>query len=275
MASYKCIGYGSEATGCGEKFETVDVTDSNSEKNADTLRNTINDADNKPTLIRIFKDCQFDRKEKIPETLDVQSNVTIVGIMDGSGNFPTIYGGKNATLSIVGSNVIIRNLNFNACNQFNNRVAADCINIGKRYTKSKTDANNKWDLIKDIWIDHCSFVTYRDGLGGKKAGNDFLEKNSKDEECPYEYEVDAAIDVHWPARKITISYCLFPDYDKTMLFLVGLSDKADEFVDDYDSDRKPTITLSNNVFYRCQSRCPKNRGYPLHLMNNLLISYNQ
>ena len=84
---------------------------------------------------------------------------------------------------------------------------------------------------RDIWVHHCSFRSYDDGL----------------------------LDITRGVRKVTVSWCRFADHDKTMLIGFHPTDDTDT------SD----ITLHHNYWINCVQRQPRVRYAYVHIYNNV------
>ena len=84
---------------------------------------------------------------------------------------------------------------------------------------------------KDIWVHHCSFRNYDDGL----------------------------LDITRGVRKVTVSWCRFADHDKTML--IGFHPDEDKDTSD--------ITIHHNYWINCVQRQPRVRYAYVHVYNNV------
>ncbi len=178
--------------------------------------------------------------------LNVQSNTTVIGIPDDNG----VPGGtRGGVWSISGtSNIALRNLVIkDAVDPFAHHEASDGFN-------AQYDAIGIQGGAKNIWIDHC---TLEDTL--KLATSSNGEK----------WQIyDGLCDIKSAGTKnITVSYCLFKDHDKTMLF--GSSDS-----DGADNPTNRTITLHHNYYLGCGQRLPMVRNTLLHVYNNLYETSN-
>ncbi|MCR5172341.1 MAG: polysaccharide lyase family 1 protein [Treponema sp.] len=178
--------------------------------------------------------------------LDVKSNTTVIGIPDDNG---VLGGTRGGVWSINGkSNIALRNLVIqDAVDPFAHHEASDGFN-------AQYDAIGIQGGAKNIWIDHC---TLEDTL--KLATSSNGEK----------WQIyDGLCDIKSAGTKnITVSYCLFKDHDKTMLF--GSSDS--------DGAENPTyraITLHHNYYLGCGQRLPMVRNTLLHVYNNLYETSN-
>lgn len=114
-------------------------------------------------------------------------------------------------------NIIIRNLHFDSDHQ-NHGGTGDAISIS-------TDA-------KDIWIDHCSFEDYYDGL----------------------------VDITIRSDNVTVSWCYFRAHDKTML--IGANDSHTSDIG------KLNVTIHHNFFDGTNQRHPRSRFGRIHVLNN-------
>ncbi len=108
-------------------------------------------------------------------------------------------------------NIIIRNLSFE------NGLGEDAISISES---------------SNIWIDHCTFTGYKDGL----------------------------VDIKRRSNNITISWCYFHDHEKVIL--VGHSDNFTE------DNGYLNVTLHHNYFLRNDRRHPRLRFGKAHVVNN-------
>ena len=173
--------------------------------------------------------------------LNVKSNTTVIGIPDDNG---VLGGTRGGVWSINGtSNIALRNLVIqDAVDPFAHHEANDGFN-------AQYDAIGIQNGAKNIWIDHC---TLEDTL--KLATSSNGEK----------WQIyDGLCDIKSAGTKnITVSYCLFKNHDKTMLF--GSSDS-----DGADNPTNRTITVHHNYYLGCGQRLPMVRNTLLHVYNNL------
>lgn len=197
--------------------------------------------ENRPKLIVIVNDIYLDKDY----TINIyNNNTTIIGKDSGV----CIWGGNSTAFAVKANNVIIRNLEFNTCGALKRgeKTGPDCIIIkmvnGER--------------VKDTWIDHCSFTAYKKGRDNKSAGNDL--------QGSYYWEVDGAIDSEG-GDNLYISWCYFPDYDKTQLLKVKASS----------SSNQPIAKFLYNWYSGNESRCPKNTGYHLFMSQNFFENTKQ
>ncbi|MCR5172218.1 MAG: polysaccharide lyase family 1 protein [Treponema sp.] len=178
--------------------------------------------------------------------LNIQSNTTVIGIPDDNGG---LGGTRGGVWSISGtSNIALRNLVIqDAVDPFAQHEANDGFN-------AQYDAIGIQNGAKNIWIDHC---TLEDTLT--------LSTSSNGEKWQI---YDGLCDIKSANTKnITVSYCIFKDHDKTMLF--GSSDS-----DGADNPTYRTITLHHNYYLGCGQRLPMVRNTLLHVYNNLYETSN-
>ena len=88
--------------------------------------------------------------------------------------------------------------------------------------------------------------------------------------CTYDYETDAAIDIHYPTRNVAVSWCDFSEYDKTMFMKSnGVNVQGWEYGGTLDHDKIiPFVVMHNNRFSGNESRNPSIAGYCVHVLNN-------
>jgi pectate lyase len=144
---------------------------------------------------------------------------------------------SNKTIDGRGRHVTIRNHGLDIANVQN------LIIVGLEFVGQLDDSD---DHLKDaitigqgahtIWIDHCSFSSYEDGL----------------------------IDVINGATDITISWSHFFDHDKAMLFGNDIDDIAAQNM---------RVTLHHNWFDGTYTYNPRIRFGQVHMFNNLLDSW--
>ncbi|MBQ6056242.1 MAG: polysaccharide lyase family 1 protein [Treponema sp.] len=178
--------------------------------------------------------------------LNVKSNTTVIGIPDENG---VLGGTRGGVWSISGtSNIALRNLVIqDAVDPFAHHEASDGFN-------AQYDAIGIQNGAKNIWIDHC---TLEDTLK--------LVASSNGEKWQI---YDGLCDIKSAGTKnITVSYCLFKNHDKTMLF--GSSDS-----DGADNPTNRAITLHHNYYLGCGQRLPMVRNTLLHVYNNLYETSN-
>jgi pectate lyase len=144
---------------------------------------------------------------------------------------------SNKTIDGRGRHVTIRNHGLDIANVQN------LIIVGLEFVGQLDDSD---DHLKDaitigqgahtIWIDHCSFSSYEDGL----------------------------IDVINGATDITVSWSHFFDHDKAMLFGNDIDDIAAQNM---------RVTLHHNWFDGTYTYNPRIRFGQVHMFNNLLDSW--
>ncbi|XP_052176380.1 probable pectate lyase 12 isoform X2 [Diospyros lotus] len=150
--------------------------------------------------------------------------------LDGRGSAVHITGGGCITLQYI-SNVIIHNIHIHHCYPSGNTdIRSSPTHYGWR-TESDGDGISIFGS-SDIWIDHCSFSHFTDGL----------------------------IDAVMGSTGITISNSYFSHHNKVML--LGHSD-------DYSPDSGMQVTIAFNRFgKKLVQRMPRcRRGY-IHVVNN-------
>ncbi len=179
--------------------------------------------------------------------LKVQSNTTVIGIPDDNG----VPGGtRGGVWSISGtSNIALRNLVIkDAVDPFAHHEPNDGFN-------AQYDAIGIQNGAKNIWIDHCTLEDTLLKLGTAANGE--------------KWQIyDGLCDIKSAGTKnITVSYCLFKNHDKTMLF--GSDDK-----DGMDNPTNRTITVHHNYYLGCGQRLPMVRNTLLHVYNNLYETSN-
>lgn len=156
--------------------------------------------------------------------IDVRSNKTI----DGSGSDVTIrrYGlriGEGV------SNVVVHGVEFRGDEGEENLG-------GAAGSEESDDAIEISRGAHDVWIDHCSFSSYADGL----------------------------IDIVAAATDITVSYCHFFDHRKVML--IGTEDGGPE-------DQQIRVTLHHNWYDRTETYHPRLRRGRVHSYNNYFYDW--
>lgn len=114
-------------------------------------------------------------------------------------------------------NIIIRNIHF----------ASDGQNRG-----GSGDAITIINGSKNIWIDHCTFENFYDGL----------------------------VDITEQSDMVTVSWCHFKNHDKTML--IGASDNSTGDIG------KLHVTIHHNYFDGTNQRHPRSRFGWIHIFNN-------
>lgn len=89
---------------------------------------------------------------------------------------------------------------------------------------------------RTVWIDHCTFSGFGDGL----------------------------LDITRGGTDVTVSWCRFRDHRKTML--IGANP-------DHTGDREIRVTLHHNWFHGTHSRHPRLRWGSVHAFNNLFEAW--
>jgi pectate lyase len=144
----------------------------------------------------------------LKSNIQIQSDKTI----DGSGRYIRIY--QNGINISSKSNIVIHNLIFK---QGNGGEDNDAITI-------RNGSHH-------IWIDHCSFSDYGDGL----------------------------VDIKEAATDITVSWSKFSNHDKVMLISASTNDTGDTDI---------RVTLHHNWFHETTQRHPRLRFGRAHIFNN-------
>ncbi len=197
------IGFGRNATG-GAGGTVYTVTNLNN-SGAGSLREAL-----EATGARIIT---FSVSGTITLSSDIQvkSNKTV----DGNGNYIRIrpFGFRITNQE----NIIIRNLHFDSDHQ-NHGGTGDAIQI--------------INSGRNIWIDHCTFEDYYDGL----------------------------IDITRESDNVTVSWCYFRAHDKTML--IGADDAHTSDIG------KLNVTIHHNYFDGTNQRHPRSRFGRIHVLNN-------
>lgn len=173
-------------------------------------------------------------------TVNLPSNTTLVGAGPGAG-----FVNASLTINAV-SQVIVRNL----------KIVAPC-DVAPVF--DPTDGpNGAWNAAFDaisvtgaeqVWIDHNTITD-------APVTDDTLPiENGQVKQCH-----DGAIDITRAADRVTVSYNVIEQHDKTLL--IGASDSATS-----DAGRL-RVTLANNVFRSLKQRVPRVRYGQVHLFNN-------
>ena len=232
-------GFGRNTTGCGSNPDKIweiksagDVKDVN-----DDLEN------NQLILINGLVDVKnVGKKDDMKISVKNKKNITIIGINDAVFTGSISVGGSS-------NNVIIRNIFFEG--MFEDGDTEDSI---------KDDKNGdlvtiKGEDIKNIWVDHCTFIKSADGL----------------------------LDMTNGATNITVSWCILGDPTKSRnrkdgnsskkstthhkVMLIGAGDHSDGGSDE-ERDMKVQITI-HHCWFPGNSRNPRIRyARPIHLYNN-------
>ena len=231
-------GFGRNTTGCGSNPDKIweiksagDVKDVN-----DDLEN------NQLIIINGLVDVKNVGKKDDMKISVKKKNITIIGINDAVFTGSISVGGSS-------NNVIIRNIFFEG--MFEDGDTEDSI---------KDDKNGdlvtiKGEDVKNIWVDHCTFIKSADGL----------------------------LDMTNGATNITVSWCILGDPTKSRnrkdgnsskkstthhkVMLIGAGDHSDGGSDE-ERDMKVQITV-HHCWFPGNSRNPRIRyARPIHLYNN-------
>jgi len=237
-------GFGRNATGCSsnpdkiwEIKEAGDVKDVN-----DGLEN------NQLILINGEVDIKNVDKDDARISLKDKKNITIIGINNAVFNGSISIGGST-------NKIIIRNIFFEGV--FEDGDTEDNI---KERNKNPDLVSMKGEDVKDIWVDHCTFIKSADGL----------------------------LDMTNGATNITVSWCILGDPTKSRnrkdpdigseiqkkkstthhkVMLIGSGDYKDNSGDEK-RDMKVQITV-HHCWFPGNSRNPRIRyARPVHLYNN-------
>jgi pectate lyase len=199
-------GFGANTTGGlgGEQYWVTTLADSG--------RGSLREGAERPdTLwIRFWVSGEIELKSPI----DVASNKTI----DGRGADVTLSN-WGLILSRV-SNVIVANLRF------------------RNGRGTSTDAIGVREESHDIWIDHCDFADYGDGL----------------------------VDITSGGTNVTVSWSKFSNQNKVML----INGQAD---DGHTVEYSPHVTLHHNLFENTYQRNPRALHGLVHAFNNYLRNW--
>lgn len=197
------VGFGRNATG-GVGGNTYTVTNL-SNSGAGSLRAALEN--NAPLIINFSVSGSINLNSDIY----VKSNKTI----DANGTYIRIR--FNSFRIDNQQNIIIRNLHFDS----------DGVNHG-----GSGDAITIINGSKNIWVDHCSFEDYYDGL----------------------------VDITQQSDSVTVSWCYFRGHDKVML--IGASDNSTADIG------KLHVTVHHNYFDGTNQRHPRSRFGKIHFFNN-------
>jgi len=200
----RIIGFGENTTGGlgGRLCHVTSLGDSGS----GTLRDC---AESTETLWIVF---DLPGDIVLSDRILVESNKTI----DGRG--------QNITITNYGmlirdqSNIVIHNISF------------------ARGGDPERDALAIHTDSHDVWVDHCSFATFTDGL----------------------------LDITQRATDVTVSWCTFETHRKVML--IGASDGATD-------DEVIRVTLHHNYFHDARERHPRLRYGRVHAFNNYIARW--
>ena len=232
-------GFGRNTTGCGSNPNKIweiksagDVKDVN-----DDLEN------NQLILINGHVDVRnVGKKDDMKISVKNKKNITIIGINDAVFSGSISVGGSS-------NNVIIRNIFFEG--MFEDGDTEDSI----KDDKNGDIVTIKGEDIKNVWVDHCTFIKSADGL----------------------------LDMTNGATNITVSWCILGDPTKSRnrkdgnsskkstthhkVMLIGAGDHSDGGSDE-ERDMKVQITI-HHCWFPGNSRNPRIRyARPIHLYNN-------
>ena len=232
-------GFGRNTTGCGSNPNKIweiksagDVKDVN-----DDLEN------NQLILINGHVDVRnVGKKDDMKISVKDKKNITIIGINDAVFSGSISVGGSS-------NNVIIRNIFFEG--MFEDGDTEDSI----KDKKNGDLVTIRGEDVKNIWVDHCTFIKSADGL----------------------------IDMTRGATNITVSWCILGDPTKSRnrkdgnsskkstthhkVMLIGAGDYSDGGSDE-ETAMKVQITI-HHCWFPGNSRNPRIRyARPIHLYNN-------
>jgi len=237
-------GFGRNTTGCGSNPNKIWTI-----KDSDDVKDVNDDIDDDQLIFIDGTDLSAGEEidaDKGTIKLSGKKNITIIGI-----NAPSEHGVRfNGSISIGGSsdNIIIRNIYFTGT--FEDGDHED--NIGDKPGDLVTI---KGDKVKNIWVDHCTFIKSADGL----------------------------LDMTNGATNITVSWCILGDPTKSRnrkdgnsakkdtthhkVMLIGAGDHSNGSSDEQ-RDMKVQITI-HHCWFPGNSRNPRIRyARPIHLYNN-------
>lgn len=176
--------------------------------------------------------------QKARSQIKIPSNTTVIGVTNDAGfiNGSLILNNVN--------NVIIRNIAIEAP-----------VDVEPHFEKGD-GWNAEWDAMNivtstHVWIDHVSFSdgAFTHDKYTQKDGWDYVQH-------------DGLLDIKRGSDFITISYSVFADHDKSLLF--GHSDNNAE-----QDEGKLNITMNNNLFSNSVQRSPRIRFGKVHSFNNV------
>jgi pectate lyase len=177
--------------------------------------------------------------------ISVAKNTTIIGLTSSCGI-------KGGTISLSGvSNVALRNLVIqDPIDPFPHHEDGDGFN-------AQYDGITIQGTTSHIWIDHC---TFEDTICTQFSDFAYPSLSGGGSEMWQIY--DGLCDMKDSADYVTVSYCIFKNHDKTMLF--GSSDSNCS----NNNNGLRTITLHHNEFINCVQRLPMVRNTMCHIYNN-------
>ncbi|AUJ31971.1 MAG: pectate lyase [Liquorilactobacillus nagelii] len=182
---------------------------------------------------------QAQKKQAAQIEINIPANTTLIGEPGA-----IIVGGN---LVVKQNNVIIRNIYFES--------PYDFFPQWDPLDGSSGNWNSQYDSItvkgaQNVWIDHNTFNdgSHLDSQDGTYFGRDYQHH-------------DGMTNISDGADKITISYNVFENHDKTML--IGSSDSKTS------DTGKLHVTLTHNFFENTVQRTPRVRFGEVHVLNNL------
>lgn len=181
------------------------------------------------------------RKQAEQVMVRIPSNTTVIGITPDAG-----FDGGSLMLERV-RQVILRNLRFS--DAYDYFPAWDPLDNGHGEWNSEYDTVSLREADQ-VWVDHCSFD---DGQRPDRSEPTVLGR-------PLQRH-DGLLDITRQSDRVTVSWNVFRQHDKTML--IGGSDKHLE-------DRgRLRVTLHHNLWEAVKERTPRVRYGQVHVANNL------
>lgn len=183
------------------------------------------------------------RKQAAQVMVRIPSNTTVIGITPDAG-----FDGGSLMLERV-RQVILRNLRFSD--------AYDYFPAWDPQDNGHGEWNSEYDTVSlreadQVWVDHCSFD---DGQRPDHSEPIVLGR-------PLQRH-DGLLDITRQSDRVTVSWNLFRQHDKTML--IGGSDNHRE-------DRgRLRVTLHHNLWEAVKERTPRVRYGQVHVANNLYV----
>lgn len=183
------------------------------------------------------------RKQAAQVMLRIPSNTTVIGVTADAG-----FDGGSLMLERV-RQVILRNLHFS--DAYDYFPAWDPLDNGHGEWNSEYDTVSLREA-EQIWVDHCSFD---DGQRPDRSEPTVLGR-------PLQRH-DGLLDITRQSDRVTVSWNVFRQHDKTML--IGGSDNHRE-------DRgRLRVTLHHNLWEAVKERTPRVRYGQVHVANNLYV----
>lgn len=183
------------------------------------------------------------RKQAAQVMVRIPSNTTVIGITPDAG-----FDGGSLMLERV-RQVILRNLRFS--DAYDYFPAWDPMDNGHGEWNSEYDTVSLREADQ-IWVDHCSFD---DGQRPDRSEPTVLGR-------PLQRH-DGLLDITRQSDRVTVSWNVFRQHDKTML--IGGSDNHRE-------DRgRLRVTLHHNLWEAVKERTPRVRYGQVHVANNLYV----